>query len=164
MDPSHRHMAWEGRRRQGTASCEIAGCANARAPRCYRSRAPRARSRVLVNRSVKNIAPPNFMASPPSISAPGFRQLRRVRLCWRATVPMIGNRIGTAGVHRTIGYGRHAMPDDILPFDKTAEPGLSRRSFAFALGAGAAVTASAAAADNPVVETDVMIKMMDGDC
>jgi len=56
------------------------------------------------------------------------------------------------------------MPDDILPFDKTTEPGLSRRSFGFALGAGVAVTASAVAADNPVVETDVMIKMTDGDC
>ena len=41
------------------------------------------------------------------------------------------------------------MPDDILPFDKTTEPGLSRRSFGFALGAGVAVTASAVAADKP---------------
>jgi len=56
------------------------------------------------------------------------------------------------------------MPDDILPFDKTTEPGLSRRSFGFALGAGVAVTASAVAADKPVVETDVMIKVTDGDC
>ena len=80
------------------------------------------------------------------------------------TLPMIGNRIGTAGVNRTIGSGERAMPDDIMPFDKTTEPGLSRRSFGFALGAGVAVTASAVAADKPVVETDVMIKMTDGDC
>ncbi len=56
------------------------------------------------------------------------------------------------------------MPDDILPFDKTTGPSLSRRSFAFAVGAGAVITASAVAADDPVVETDVMIMMMDGDC
>lgn len=56
------------------------------------------------------------------------------------------------------------MRDDILPFEKTREPGLSRRTFAFALGAGAAVTASAAVADSAVVETDVVIKMADGDC
>ncbi len=56
------------------------------------------------------------------------------------------------------------MPDDILPFDKTREPGLSRRSFALAIGAGAAVTASAVAADTSVVETDIVIKMADGDC
>ena len=56
------------------------------------------------------------------------------------------------------------MPDDMLPFDKTRDPALSRRAFAaLSLGAGAAVTASAMAAD-AVVETDVVIKMADGDC
>jgi carboxymethylenebutenolidase len=57
------------------------------------------------------------------------------------------------------------MPDDMLPFDKTRDPALSRRAFAaLSLGAGAAVTASAMAADGAVVETDVVIKMADGDC
>lgn len=56
------------------------------------------------------------------------------------------------------------MPDDMLPFDKTRDPALSRRAFAaLSLGAGAAVTASALAAD-AVVETDVVIKMADGSC
>ena len=56
------------------------------------------------------------------------------------------------------------MPDDMLPFDKTRDSALSRRAFAaLSLGAGAAVTASAMAAD-AVVETDVLIKMSDGDC
>lgn len=55
------------------------------------------------------------------------------------------------------------MPDDVLPFDKTRDPALSRRGFgALALGAGAAVTTAALAAD--VVETDVVIKTADGDC
>ena len=56
------------------------------------------------------------------------------------------------------------MPDDILPFDKTKDPALSRRAFgALSFGAGAAVTASAMAA-GAVVETDVVIKMADGSC
>ena len=51
------------------------------------------------------------------------------------------------------------MPEDILPFDKSRDPALSRRAFAaLSLGAGAAVTASAMAADGAVVETDVVIK------
>ena len=57
------------------------------------------------------------------------------------------------------------MPEDILPFDKSRDPALSRRAFAaLSLGAGAAVTASAMAADGAVVETDVVIKMPDGNC
>ena len=57
------------------------------------------------------------------------------------------------------------MPEDILPFDKSRDPALSRRAFAaLSLGAGAAVTASAMAADGAVVETDVVIKMPDGSC
>ena len=57
------------------------------------------------------------------------------------------------------------MPDDILPFDKTRDAGLSRRTFtALSFGAGAMVTASALAADKAVVEADVIIKMTDGDC
>src|SRR5690349_19677992 len=56
------------------------------------------------------------------------------------------------------------MPSDILPFDKTTEPGLSRRNFGLALGAGVAVTTAAVAAGNTVVETDVMVKMRDGNC
>jgi carboxymethylenebutenolidase len=55
------------------------------------------------------------------------------------------------------------MPNDILPFDQTRKPGLSRRGFALALGAGVA-SASAMAADDAVVETDVLIKMRDDDC
>src|SRR5512133_1885375 len=74
-----------------------------------------------------------FSCIPRSVSAPEFTRLRRVRLCCRDTLLMIGNRTGTAGVNRTIGSGERAMPDDILPFDKTTEPGLSRRSFGFAL-------------------------------
>lgn len=50
------------------------------------------------------------------------------------------------------------MPRDVLLFDSTTEPGLLRRKLALALGAGVAVTTSAVAADNPVVETDVTIK------
>jgi hypothetical protein len=57
------------------------------------------------------------------------------------------------------------MPDDILPFDRTRSTDLSRRTFAaLSLGAGAAVTASAMAADQALVETDVVIKMADGNC
>ena len=57
------------------------------------------------------------------------------------------------------------MPEDILPFDKSRDPALSRRAFAaLSLGAGAAVTASAMAADGAVVETDVVINMPDGSC
>ena len=49
------------------------------------------------------------------------------------------------------------MPDDILPFDKTKDPALSRRTFgALSLGAGAALTTSAMAAGS-IVETDVVI-------
>jgi carboxymethylenebutenolidase len=57
------------------------------------------------------------------------------------------------------------MPDDILPFDRTRTTALSRRTFAaLSLGAGAAVTTSVMAADQAVVETDVVIKMTDGNC
>ena len=56
------------------------------------------------------------------------------------------------------------MPDDILPFDKTKDPALSRRTFgALSLGAGAALTTSAMAAGS-IVETDVVIKTADGNC
>jgi carboxymethylenebutenolidase len=56
------------------------------------------------------------------------------------------------------------MPDDILPFDKTKDPALSRRAFgALSFGAGAAITTSAMAA-GAVVESDVVIKMADGSC
>jgi carboxymethylenebutenolidase len=56
------------------------------------------------------------------------------------------------------------MSDDILPFDKTRDPTLSRRAFgALSLGLGAAVSTSAMGAD-AVVETDVVIKMSDGPC
>ncbi len=52
------------------------------------------------------------------------------------------------------------MPDDILPFDKTRDTGLSRRTFtALSFGAGAIVAAPAMAADKAVIETDVTIKM-----
>src|SRR5690242_10678557 len=62
-------------------------------------------------------------------------------------------------------YRSASMPDDSLPFDKTRDPALSRRAFAaLSLGAGAAVSASALAADTNVVETDVVIKMADGNC
>jgi carboxymethylenebutenolidase len=57
------------------------------------------------------------------------------------------------------------MPDVILPFDKTKDTAMSRRGFAaLSLGAGAAVTSRAIAADASVVETEVVIKMADGDC
>jgi carboxymethylenebutenolidase len=57
------------------------------------------------------------------------------------------------------------MPDDILPFDRTRSTALSRRTFAaLSLGAGAAVTTSALAADQAVVESDLVIKMTDGNC
>ena len=56
------------------------------------------------------------------------------------------------------------MPDDILPFDKTKDATLSRRTFgALSLGAGAAVTTSTMAAGS-IVETDVVIKTADGNC
>jgi carboxymethylenebutenolidase len=57
------------------------------------------------------------------------------------------------------------MPDDFLPFDKTRATALSRRTFTtLSLGAGAAASASAMAAGQAVVETDVIIKMGDGNC
>ncbi len=57
------------------------------------------------------------------------------------------------------------MPNEILPFDKTKEPGLSRRMFgSLSLGGAAAVTTSAIAADLAVIESDVMVKMADGNC
>ena len=57
------------------------------------------------------------------------------------------------------------MSDDILPFDRTRNTALSRRTLAaLSLGAGAAVTTSALAADRAVAETDVVIKMTDGNC
>ena len=56
------------------------------------------------------------------------------------------------------------MPDDNLPFDRTRETALSRRTLgALSLGAGAAAAASAVAAGS-VVETDVVIKTADGNC
>jgi carboxymethylenebutenolidase len=57
------------------------------------------------------------------------------------------------------------MQDHILPFDKTKDTALSRRSFAaLSLGAGAAVTTAAIAADRQVVETDIVIELADGHC
>jgi carboxymethylenebutenolidase len=57
------------------------------------------------------------------------------------------------------------MPDDILPFDRTRDTGLSRRTFtALSFGAGAIAAAPAMAADKAVTETDVTIKMPDGNC
>lgn len=57
------------------------------------------------------------------------------------------------------------MPNEILPFDKTKEPGLSRRMFgSLSLGGAAAITTSAIAADLAVIESDVMVKMADGNC
>jgi carboxymethylenebutenolidase len=57
-----------------------------------------------------------------------------------------------------------AMPDDILPFDKSKDAALSRRVFGvLSLGAGAAAATSAMAA-GPVVESDVLIKTADGSC
>jgi carboxymethylenebutenolidase len=56
------------------------------------------------------------------------------------------------------------MPDTILPFDKTKVTALSRRTLgALSFGAGASAAASAVAAGS-VVETDVVIKMADGNC
>jgi carboxymethylenebutenolidase len=58
------------------------------------------------------------------------------------------------------------MPeDDILPFEKSRDPGLSRRAFgSLSLVTGAAVAGSAMAADSAVVESEVTIKMPDGLC
>jgi carboxymethylenebutenolidase len=57
------------------------------------------------------------------------------------------------------------MSDVILPFDKTRDPTVSRRTFgALSLGAGAMITTRAIAAADSVVETEVVIKMADGDC
>jgi carboxymethylenebutenolidase len=57
------------------------------------------------------------------------------------------------------------MPDDILPFDKTRDPSLSRRAFgSMSLGMGTAVATSAMAAESSIVESDVTIKMADGSC
>jgi carboxymethylenebutenolidase len=54
------------------------------------------------------------------------------------------------------------MPDDILPFDRTRELTLTRRTFAaLSVGTGAA---SAMAAERAVEETDIVIKMADGNC
>ena len=57
------------------------------------------------------------------------------------------------------------MADDILPFDKTKDYSLSRRGFA-ALGVGAtgALASQAFAQEAQVIETDVTIKMPDGEC
>ncbi|MBC7634908.1 MAG: dienelactone hydrolase family protein [Acetobacteraceae bacterium] len=57
------------------------------------------------------------------------------------------------------------MPNEILPFDKTKEPGMSRRMFgSLSLGGAAAVTTSAIAAELAVIESDVLVKMADGNC
>jgi carboxymethylenebutenolidase len=57
------------------------------------------------------------------------------------------------------------MQDDTMPFDKTRDGALSRRGFgALALGAGVVASVSAIAADAPVTESDVVIKMADGSC
>ena len=57
------------------------------------------------------------------------------------------------------------MPEDILPFERTREPALSRRGFtALSIGVVATATASAMAADGAVVESDVVIKTADGNC
>ena len=54
------------------------------------------------------------------------------------------------------------MPDHTLPFDRTRDMTLTRRTFAaLSLGAG---TASAVAAERAVDETDVVITMADGSC
>jgi carboxymethylenebutenolidase len=56
------------------------------------------------------------------------------------------------------------MPDDILPFDKTRDSALTRRAFAaLSLGVAAAVTGSAMAVD-AVIESEIVIKMTDGNC
>ena len=56
------------------------------------------------------------------------------------------------------------MADDILPFEKTRDPNLSRRGFAaLSLGAGAAA-AGAALADAPADDIDVVVKTADGSC
>ena len=57
------------------------------------------------------------------------------------------------------------MQDDVVPFEKTRDYGLSRRGFgALALGAGVVASASAIAADAAVSESDIVIKMADGSC
>ena len=57
------------------------------------------------------------------------------------------------------------MDDDILPFDRTKDPAFSRRTFAaLSLGAGAVVSTAAIGAEASVVETELVIKMADGDC
>jgi carboxymethylenebutenolidase len=56
------------------------------------------------------------------------------------------------------------MSDVVLPFDKTRNRTLSRRAFgSLTLGSGTAVATSAVAA-GAVVESDVVIKMADGNC
>ena len=57
------------------------------------------------------------------------------------------------------------MSDVILPFEKTADFRLSRRSFgSLSVGIGAAVTTSAIAAEKSIVETEIIIKTADGNC
>ena len=69
MDPSHRHTAWADRRRpemaslQDTGMCEMLRCPNAiEAPLLQGNR----ELWRVMEFSVKNIAPPNFMSSPLS--------------------------------------------------------------------------------------------------
>ena len=57
------------------------------------------------------------------------------------------------------------MPNEILPFDRTKGTALSRRMFgSLSLGAAAAISTSALAAGAAVIESDVVIKMADGNC
>ena len=54
------------------------------------------------------------------------------------------------------------MCDDDIHQGLTYDPGLSRRAFGLAVGAGAALSASAALAEAQVVETDVTVPTADG--
>ena len=54
------------------------------------------------------------------------------------------------------------MCDDDIHQGLTYDPGLSRRAFGLAVGAGAALSASAALAQAEVVETDVTVSTADG--
>ncbi len=57
------------------------------------------------------------------------------------------------------------MQDDVVPFEKTRDYGLSRRGLGIlALGVGATASVSAIAADAAVTESDVVIKAADGSC
>lgn len=56
------------------------------------------------------------------------------------------------------------MCDDDIHQGLTYDPGLSRRAFGLAVGAGAAVASSAALAEAQVVETDVTVMTADGAC